>query len=445
MDRTPTLPQITRLGFHYYPDTLHYRESDLKTWIPELQAMAASWLILQAPLNCAIPEGFLRQLLEHKIQPILHFHFSPTQPPTIEDFSLLCRTYFRWGIRYVILFDRPNIRANWPATTWAQSNLVERFLDIFQPLALTAVTAGLNPVFPPLEPGGDYWDTAFLRTAFEGLLRRNQLPLLDRLAISGYPKMNNHPLSWSTGGPERWPTTRPYDTPLGSEDQRGFRIFDWYLALSEAVFSRRLPMFLLGAGFQPGENSSNEPYTGDLHAAQNLQISRLMMGEKMDIDPVPAEVLSCNFWLLAANKDHPDASAAWFQPDGSQLPAVDVLRQWAFAHQWTAATQGQPAAAQSAHSIPRRPISHYLLLPTYDFGIADWHMEVIRPYVKRFHPTIGFSPAEAVHARRVTILGDPQMVPDSILDGLATAGCIVEDLRGDGTTIASKLASLIIQ
>ena len=64
----------------------------------------------------------------------------------------------------MVLFDRPNLRANWPAAAWAQSNLVERFLDVFQPLALAAVQAGLIPVFPPLEPGGDYWDTAFLRS-----------------------------------------------------------------------------------------------------------------------------------------------------------------------------------------------------------------------------------------------------------------------------------------
>jgi len=33
-----------RIGFHYYPDTFHYREKDLQTWLPELQGLGAGWL-----------------------------------------------------------------------------------------------------------------------------------------------------------------------------------------------------------------------------------------------------------------------------------------------------------------------------------------------------------------------------------------------------------------
>jgi hypothetical protein len=32
-------------------------------------------------------------------------------------------------------------------------------------------------------------------------------------------------------------------------------------------------------------------------------------------------------------------------------------------------------------------------------------------------------------------------LPDAILDGLITAGCQVDDLRRDGTTIATKINS----
>jgi hypothetical protein len=434
--------QSTRLGFHYYPDTLHFRDSDLAAWMPEVQAMAGSWLTLQAPINRAIPESFLRQLLQHNIQPVLHFHFSPAAPPTNEDFNMLCRLYARWGVRYVVLFDRPNIRSNWPAATWAQSKLVERFLDIFQPLALTAIQAGIIPVFPPLEPGGDYWDTAFLRAAFEGLLRRNQTQLLDSLAISGYAWTNGHPISWGAGGPERWPASRPYDTPNESEDQRGFRIFDWYLALSEAVFGERKPMLLLGAGCLPDEIASFDSISSDLHVSQNLSIARLAMSEKLDFDPIPSEVLACNFWLLTASKDHPAVSAAWYKSDGTQLPAVGTLKQWAATHGWTPQYNGQPVTNPTPQPKAMRPILHYLLLPKYEWGVFDWHLDAIRPFIKKYHPTIGFSPAEAVHAKRVTILGDREKVPDSILEGLTTAGCIVEDLRGDGTTIASRLAHI---
>lgn len=441
MNNTRFPESKSRLGFHYYPDTIHFREKDIITWLPELQALAASWLTIHAPLNRAIPESFIRQLVQHEIQPILHFHFSPEQAPSLDDFSLLCRSYARWGVQYVVLFDRPNLRDNWTAAAWAKPDLVERFLDIFQPLALVAVRAGLVPVFPPLEPGGDYWDTAFLRKAFDGLLRRNQTQILDRMAISCYAWSNGHPLNWGLGGPERWPASRPYDTPKGSEDQRGFRIFDWYLAYSEAVFGEKLPVFALAAGALPSEKALDIPSAESPHTTQNLLISRLLMQEKVALDPVPAELMAGNFWLLTAANDHPAASSAWYQPDGTTLPSVNALKQWAVAQGWSNAPGIQPDTLPDKSIHNHRPIAHYLLLGPTGLEMVDNQKEVFRSLVNKFHPTIGFSPAEAVHASRVTVMGDRENIPDAILDGLITAGCQVDDLRRDGMTIATRISS----
>ena len=344
MDSVPPGLQKTRIGFHYFPDTLHYRDVDVNTWLPELQALAASWLTVQAPLNRAIPESFIRHLREHEIQPVLHFAYPTNQLPSLDDFNLLCHSYARWGAQYVVLFDRPNQRMNWSAAAWAQSNLVERFLDIFQPLAMAAVQAGLIPVFPPLEPGGDYWDTAFLRAAFEGLQRRNQAQLLERMALGCYAWSNAHPLNWGSGGPERWPGAHPYETPRGTEDQRGFRIFDWYLALSEAVFGERRPILCLAGGALPGETAFDVPSPETPHTTQNLLISRLIMGEKVALDPIPAELLAFNFWLLTSTHEHSSAQSAWYQPDGTILPIVPALQSWAADHHWT--------TTQSTHAAP---------------------------------------------------------------------------------------------
>jgi len=441
MNSTQFPASKSRLGFHYYPDTVHFREQDIATWLPKLEALAASWLTIHTPLNRAIPESFIRQLVQHEIQPILHFHFSPAQPPSLEDFSLLCRSYARWGVQYVVLFDRPNLRENWTAAAWAKPDLVERFLDIFQPMALVAAQADLVPVFPPLEPGGDYWDTAFLRKAFDGLLRRNQTQILDRMAISCYAWSNGHPLNWGSGGPERWPASRPYDTPKGSEDQRGFRIFDWYLAYSEAVFGEKLPVFALAAGALPSETAMDIPSAESPHTTQNLLISRLIMHEKVALDPIPAELMACNFWLLTAANDHPAASSTWYQPDGTTLPIVNALKQWVATHGWSSAPAIQPEPLPNTSIFNNRPIAHYLLLASADLEIVENQKDIFRSLVKKFHPTIGFSPAEAVHASRVTVLGDRENIPDAILDGLVTAGCQVDDLRRDGTTIATKTSS----
>jgi len=54
---------MSRLGLHYFPDTIHYRQSDLQTWLPELRQLNVQWLVLRSETNRAIPETFLDGLL----------------------------------------------------------------------------------------------------------------------------------------------------------------------------------------------------------------------------------------------------------------------------------------------------------------------------------------------------------------------------------------------
>jgi hypothetical protein len=85
-------------------------------------------------------------------------------------------------------------------------------------------------------------------------------------------------------------------------------------------------------------------------------------------------------------------------------------------------------------------LAHYLLLPTYEWGVADWHLDVIRPFVKKYQPTIGFSLKEASLAEQVTVIGNTQVFSDSDLDQLRSNGCRVERISGDGTSIATQLS-----
>jgi hypothetical protein len=238
----------SRLGFHYYPDTLHYRESDLEIWLPELKALNASWLVLQSSIDRAIPEPFVSGLLQANIEPVITFNLSLPNPPSAAEMRTLLEAYARWGARYIILFDRPNSRSSWSSAAWIQQDLIERFLDRYLPLATLTQQAGLAPVFPPLEPGGNYWDLAFLRSSLESLQKRHQNHLLDNLILSAYAWTHDHSLNWGAGGPERWPEARPYFTPNGVEDHRGFRIFDWYQAISQAVLQQACPVILLNSG-----------------------------------------------------------------------------------------------------------------------------------------------------------------------------------------------------
>ena len=444
-------PNNGRIGFHYYPDTLHYREKDLTIWLPILQALHVRWLVLDAPLERAIPEFFINELIQSGIQPVLRFQAIMVPPPKTRDLKVLFEMYSRWGASYVIVFDRPNLRTNWPAASWAQSNLVERFLDTYLPLAQEARESGLTPAFPPLEPGGDYWDTAFLRAALQGMLRRgfsaHELPTL-----TAYARAGNLPLNWGAGGPERWPLTRPYSSRSDTQDQRGFCIYDWYLAISEAVFGEACPIILLESGSRLGDRTdpNNLEIDASLHAERNNVILNRLLNpssapDSSELEPIPEKVIACNFWLLAAAPDSPFAKEAWFQPDGSVLPVLNGIKKWEANLDIESLGFSLPSNKPIPHAISideSHPVRHYLLLPVYDWGTPDWLFDAIRPFVKKYNPTIGFSLLEATHAARVTLLGDETVFPTAMVQQLLDSGCIVERVSGDGTKIASTLANL---
>lgn len=337
MSKYPPFLANARLGIHYYPDTEHYREQDLSTWLPELAHLGITWLTLHAPIGRAIPEAFINGVLSAGVQPVLHFQlFNPLLPGSshemLPELRLMFETYARWGVTYALLFDRPNLRQSWPPAQWAQKHLVERFLDLFLPPAEAACQAGLRPVFPPLQPGGDYWDTAFLRAALQGLQRRASATLLDNFALAAHALVDEHPLDWGAGGPERWPKARPYSFPDNSsadhQDQQGFRIYDWYLALSQAVLGAPRPI-LVAAKSQADSmpRTANHP-TRETHAQTILNIVHRMAGAAAATDPVPPQVLSCSLGLLTTAADHSSAAQAWFPPHQEPSPCAFALRRW---------------------------------------------------------------------------------------------------------------------
>ncbi len=452
---SPFPPRKTRLGFHYFPDTFHYTENDLQTWLPELHALGASWLVVQSPSDRAIPEYFLRGLVENGIEPLVQFNLPLLTPPDLNSLRPLLAAYAHWGVTGLLWYDRVNARRSWPAYGWAQQGLVERFLDRFTPLAHLSLQNGLCPILPALEPGGSYWDTAFLRSALESLERRKQTMLLDQLVLSAYAWTGGQSLDRGAGGPERWPEARPYRPRAEQQDQRGFRIGDWYASIAQTVLGKSCPVVLLGAGVADDpQQSSSQPLSPDLHAQIALATANLLAGEpakdpydrQVMLEPLADHVIACNFWLLAAGSESPFQPQAWYPEDGEPLPAVEHLKSWAMQSEGSSSI---PAAAKMGPmgrdlyreaSGSSHPIRHYLLLPTYDFGVADWHLNVIRPFVKKYRPTVGFSLAEAALAARVTVLGDAQAIPEEVLEKLRQMGSLVERISGDGTSIATQFS-----
>jgi hypothetical protein len=98
-----------------------------------------------------------------------------------------------------------------------------------------------------------------------------------------------------------------------------------------------------------------------------------------------------------------------------------------------------PPEVSKSLETGNHPINHYLLLPSYEWGVADWHLDVIRPFVKKYKPTIGFSLEEAHLASKVTVIGNKQSFSEEQLESLSASGSQVDRISGDGTSIATSL------
>jgi hypothetical protein len=411
-----------RVGIHYFPDTNHYNNADLERWLPILMDLGVNWVTLQSSVDRAIPQEFIDALVGSDINPVIHFNASLAEPPTVEELRPLLKAYATWGVRYVVFFDRPNLRSQWPINGWTQRGLVARFLEIFQPLAVAAIEAGLTPVFPALEPGGDFWDTAFLRAALEALAEGGEGALRESLALGAYAWTEDKSMTWGAGGPENWPATMPYHTPENSEDQRGFRIFDWYNAISRAVLGKELPIILIGAGVkrERGTERDAQPGTRAIRMAESL--ARNPDPDKNNA--VPENVLACNFWLLAAVPEAPEADFAWYKINGK---ATKYAEEWLA---WKTGVQPSKAVVSEPKSVPEityratgsHAIQHYLLLP----NSTDWPMDLIRAFVMETKATMGISEQDAASAARVTLAGRLDAFSDELLRNLIQAGCHVD-------------------
>ncbi|MCW5876564.1 MAG: hypothetical protein KIS85_06740 [Anaerolineales bacterium] len=415
-----------RLGIHYFADTKHYSQAHLEKWLPAIQSLGVNWITLPAPLDRAIPSELIGSLIANDIQPVLQFDIPLTEEYQVEDFAALFGAYANWGVRYVVLFDRPNLRSQWPGVAWTQRGLVDNFLDKFVPLARAAREAGLTPVFPALEPGGDYWDTAFLRSALEALQARGESELLAGLVLGAYAWTYDKSLIWGAGGPESWPATMPYHTPPGSEDQLGFRIFDWYNAISRAVTGQVLPIILVAAGVQRETMHLRDAQIG----RRALNITETLQRAPSDThnNRVPANVLACNFWLLSAPLSSPSAEYAWFK--------YETAKPSKHGEEWLASRAPQAKAMPDALQSDAAPtstapksapagMSHYLLLP----NSSDWPMELVRSFLQSHQATVGTSLQQAAASTRVTLAGGLEGYPDEILRTLIQAGCTVDNLQ----------------
>lgn len=422
----PQLQDTVGCGFHYFPDTDHYSGQDLAMWLPELQALDVRWLTVRAEISRAIPEAFLAPLLETGITPIVHIPVNPIQSLDPDDLRELLRAYANWGVQYVVIFDCPNMRGSWHAGDFEQAHLPERFVACWLPVAQAQMESGLRPVLPPLHQGGTYWDTSFLSAILRNLIHEGAQRVIDQLVIGVYSYAFANPPDWGRGGSAAWPASQPYLTPPGSQDQRGFWSFDWYAEVLTEVLGKTPPMIMLAGGARRNET---DPYSGNAmdlawHTTCNTSIAHAMHAGHL-----PDYLLNVNFWLLAAPAEDSHAEDSWYPNNGKPVPAVDEMKRLA-----AKSTKGGLSANRAyLESLrPAKPLSHYMLLPCFDWGPSEWHWRVAGPLVRQHeNASCGYSLKAAAEAERVTLVGDEHEIGQDVVDHLQQAGCIVFRMSGD--------------
>ena len=461
MDASQPFEKNHRIGFHYFPDLYHYRQTDLQNWLPELKSLGARWVTLLSHSKRAIPEFFINGLLSQQIEPVIQIYNYRHSIRSWDELKPIVEAYSKWGIRYISFFDLPNARTSWSSSEWAREDLVERFLDFFIPVAKFSLDEGILPLFPALSPGGDYWDLVFLQNALRGLKKRNRVEILDQMVFGAYALSGGKPLTWGWGGPAAWPNARPYFTPIGSQNHLGVCIFDWYSSVIETELGTPHPILLLRAGevFPQAINPAVQAELTQEHTQKNLGLIKACdPAYQMPTDDplldnilpgsVNQNVIACNFWVLSAAEGDPHVNQAWIKPDHTSLPIVQAVQEWIQMPDITLSIDHSALAPTSksldeATSRTKKILDHYLLLPVYAWGVADWDLDAVRPFILEQQPTVGFSVEEAQLSSKVTILEYKPDLIQPVIQKLQASGCEVELLTTSGTVIASDETSNI--
>lgn len=427
-EKTYSIPN--RIGFHYFPDGFHYGDKDLELWLPRLKQMNAQWLVLDAGADRAIPEDFIHAFSQAHIKTILDFNRPLAVEPGWSDLETLLRSYGKWGVNYAILDQRPNSQNAWGSNFWKTTDLVANYVRRFTRFAGMALDCGIRPVFAPLIPGGDYWDLAFMESALKILSDSVDAFTLNNIAISAYAWDFGHALDWGAGGPQAWREVKAYKTPSSSQDQRGFRAYEWYAHISQNVLGKKLPILMLQAGLSgdpQGLSSANPAASPE----KQLHVYRLLREENV-YDPensgklfkaVPPEVRACNFYALCDESKL--RSSAWFAPDGSPRALAQAVSQ-ILPQVKSVPQQDLPNAAGEEKTSFQ--YDRYILVAD---SLKPHIQEILRKmhaYITRHKPLVGFSIEEAKKSASILVIAQAADLPAGQIDQLRSGGSLVKML-----------------
>jgi hypothetical protein len=270
----------------------------------------------------------------------------------------------------------------------------------------------------------------------EALLRElkllNAQSVIERMWFCPHPYGANHPPAY------------PYDE-LNQRDHPGATLNDdpdtvlQFLEFAP-VFERELgfvPPFIAGeCGWQYGNAfDPRYPKIDDTHhALYHAALFEMTRTNKLPNGaPLPDFVYAFCPWILyGAEAD------AWFSSTtGVRQQTLDAVTAIPpFLRRETFAPPSSPEAATRRPVLAplpaplRPPIRHYLLFGSH--RSSQWHQLILtRNYITRYKLAFGFSLKDAIHAQRVTIVGDTSQVSLEEEAQLKRAGVRVERWLGD--------------
>jgi hypothetical protein len=415
---------IQEFGFAYFSSPDYLVSKKINTWMPVFRKMGAGVVVIQANFARAVPEDIFLSAKDNQLTPVVHFSSELPLARKFNEVAYLLEIYAKWGVRDVIFGDKPNMKRAWPIAGWHYESLVDHFLDRYIPLATQAVRLGLNPVTPPLQPGGDYWDTAFMELFLSGLKRRQLSTILDHLILSSYGYTFDKPLNWGQGGPERWSVSEPYQKTHGEQDQLGFNHFEWMLAIGQKATGKSFQTLILDAGNPYVQHRQIEPE----HDLENIrQILRICDNRRSDDGDMASPSIAFDDSIRFCSFSLDTLSEMMEKP----LEPKHLLCLFE-----------QPKENKSALAVDAdlaKPIKHYLLLPIHGSSVSDAILNKVRPIIKLHQPTIGFSLSEAALAEKVSIYPDHSAFTDDAINQLRNSGSVVKILPESGIEIATSL------
>lgn len=426
-----TIRMPDRTGFHYFPDCLHYTEKDIQRWLPALKELNSHWLVIQAPRNSAIPEDFIRAISSGDINLVINFEIPLSEEIEWYDLELYLSSYGKWGAKYAILNQHPNLQRSWKNHQWGDPLLINSFVDQFIKFGAICLKNNIKPVFPLLTPGGDYWDLSFLKIALSQLNKNASAAILNNFVLSAAAWQWENPLDWGAGAQVRWPDIKPYKLPKESENHFGFRAYEWYVQIAHEIFERSIPILLLQAGISNDPQNSNKKLV-PASMEELLAIIHLLKSENIYdslnqthlLNPVSSDVIGCCFFLLSSDSSDYEA-CQWYTSEGKRLPPAQAIfiREQNNPNNTQQINQGEPEQDLSFKN------NRYIYISDELKNDSQKLLEQLDPYIQKYLPLIGNSAEEALQSAVVLAITSGSLEDHAILEPVKNSSGLVKILH----------------